>query len=111
MNDIRIDSSALLELKEMLEDEFDDLINTYIRDADQKMAQLPNLIEAGDFAEVRHLSHSLKGASINIGIMRFGELCHQLESAAHNQNSSNFDEYFAKMKSEFEWVVVELPKI
>jgi HPt (histidine-containing phosphotransfer) domain-containing protein len=111
MENTRLDSSALLELKEMLEDEFDDLISTYIRDADLKMTQLAQKIEAADFPEIRHLAHSLKGASINIGIIKFGELCHQLENAAHSQNPSNFDECYALMKSEYDWVSSELSKI
>ena len=111
MDDTRLDSSALLELKEMLEDEFEDLISTYIRDADFKMSQLAEKIEEVDFPEIRHLAHSLKGASINIGIVRFGKLCHQLESAAQSQNASNFEEYFALMKSEYDWVSTEIIKI
>jgi HPt (histidine-containing phosphotransfer) domain-containing protein len=108
MNETRIDVDALSELKEMLEDEFGELIETYIRDVSNKMSQLKELIRGSDFVAVRELAHSIKGASVNIGVLKFGELCHRLEMAASEQNSGIFSEWFEQMSSEYEWVKNEL---
>ena len=78
----RIDLNALNELKEILEDEFDHLIATYIQDTQNKLDRLKAAASIANSAEVRELAHSIKGASINIGVMRLSELCQQMESAA-----------------------------
>lgn len=111
MDKERIDIPAITELKEMLEEEFDELIQTYIRDTDTKLAQLENAIEPVDCDEVRKLAHSMKGASVNIGILQYGEICHRLEVDALNQTTEHFSDLLLALQNEYTAVKIELAQI
>lgn len=104
----RIDLETLSELKEMLEEEFTDLIETYISDTQAKVEQISEFIEKKDAPEVRRLAHSMKGSSVNLGINHLGDICHQLENEAASGNDSNFTSHFEKISSEVTWVISEL---
>lgn len=105
MSTPRIDEEAITELKEMLEDEFPDLIETYISDTQTKLDLLQQEIANGNAVEVRKLAHSLKGASVNIGIMAFGELCHDLEEQAKTEQSGDFKAGMGAITEEFATLV------
>ena len=75
-----VESATLNELKEILEDEFPLLVNTYIQDVDQRMAKLRSAIDAADSALVKAEAHALKGSSRNLGVNPLGELFARLEA-------------------------------
>lgn len=90
MTKLAIDLTAIQELKDILEDEFDVLIDTYIDDTANKLKQLQTAIAAQDADQVRKLAHSIKGASMNIGLMAFSDVCQQLEDAAKAGETGQF---------------------
>lgn len=108
MSTPRIDQEAISELKEMLEDEFADLIDTYINDTKTKLVLLAEEVSNEDAGAVRKLAHSLKGASINIGIMALGALCHDLEELAKAEQVSGFQTGLDAINAEFEQLIPEL---
>nr|HQV22619.1 Hpt domain-containing protein [Agitococcus sp.] len=57
-----IDTEQLAELKEVLEDEFSVLIDTYLTDAKLRLTLIKNGIATQDYEAVRLAAHSLKGA-------------------------------------------------
>ena len=61
-----LDTAQLIELKEIMEDAFDDLVSTYLDDSSEKLTKLEAAITAQDTQEVSSLAHSLKGSSSNI---------------------------------------------
>ena len=77
-----LDEEALAELQEVMEDEFDILINTYINDSSDRIAHLRAALEKSDADSFAKSAHSFKGSCINIGAPRLGELCFQAEKAA-----------------------------
>ena len=74
-----IDAEQLAELKEVLEDEFSVLIDTYLTDAKFRLQLIENGINSQDYEAVRLAAHSLKGASANLGALVLAELCEKLE--------------------------------
>ena len=74
-----IDAEQLAELKEVLEDEFSVLIDTYLTDAKFRLQLIENGINSQDYEAVRLAAHSLKGASANLGALVLAELCETLE--------------------------------
>jgi HPt (histidine-containing phosphotransfer) domain-containing protein len=108
MSAMRIDRAAILEIQEMLEDEFVELVNTYKKDIDNKIAALGLAIDATDDDTIRKLSHSMKGASLNLGVIHFGELCHGLEEDAKVAIRSQYANHLAKIQEEKPMVFAEL---
>lgn len=86
MTEPRINAEVLAELKDILEEEFGDLVTTYIRDTKRKMTDLVSQVEQQNFDSIHKLAHSLKGASSNLGVIYFTRLCHDLEQAAIKRN-------------------------
>ena len=74
-----IDTEQLAELKEVLEDEFSVLIDTYLTDAKLRLNLIKNGIATQDYEAVRLAAHSLKGASANLGAVILAQLCEKLE--------------------------------
>lgn len=74
-----LDMEQLAELKEVLEDEFEVLINTYLTDAQLRLKLIEEGLDTKNYEQVRLAAHSLKGASANIGALVLAQLCEELE--------------------------------
>lgn len=90
-----LDTEQLAELKEVLEDEFDVLINTYLTDAQLRLQLIEQGIAAQNYEQVRLAAHSLKGASANIGALILAQLCEQLE---HDCKVGEYQECHIQLK-------------
>jgi histidine phosphotransfer protein HptB len=80
-----IDIEALAELEDIMEDDFGLLLETYLLDADKKLAELSEALTSGDARAVRELAHSFKGASCNVGALPLSRLCESVEQFAKNE--------------------------
>lgn len=76
---LHIDSEQLSELKEVLEDDFGVLIDTYLSDAKLRLQLIKTGISTKNYESVRLAAHSLKGASSNLGAQVLAQWCEQLE--------------------------------
>lgn len=110
MTEDRLDVATIKELKEILEDEFYDLVDTYICDTKQKMALLAGNVEQHDHKKIGEIAHSMKGASYNLGANRFGYYCHQLEKDANKDADETYRQHVAKLQDEVICVYAELEK-
>jgi len=61
-----INQAQIAELKELMEDAFEDLVSTYVQDSEDKIKALSQALEAGASDDVGSLAHSLKGSSLNM---------------------------------------------
>ncbi|MBV1883790.1 MAG: Hpt domain-containing protein [Pseudomonadales bacterium] len=75
-----VDMETLQELKEVMEDEFGILIETYLEDSTMRVDALRAALVARDADELRKAAHSFKGSCGNIGAPTLADLCHQVES-------------------------------
>ena len=105
---VHIDAEQLAELKEVLEDEFGVLINTYLTDAKFRLQLIQNGINNQDYEAVRLAAHSLKGASANLGALILAQLCEKLEHDCKVGQTQGCDILLKKMEVEFLTIQVEL---
>lgn len=74
-----LDTESLDMLKEVMAEEFEELLELYIEDASQHLTELERAIARKDCVAVTKVSHSLKGASSNIYARRMAAICLALE--------------------------------
>ena len=96
-----IQSEVLIELKEILADDFPELVTTYLEDAMQRMDRLETAIAASDASNVKLEAHSLKGASANIGARNLADLCAEMENQGEAERLEQAPELFSKIRSQF----------
>lgn len=83
------DKEVLNDLKDLLEGDFEELIEVYLRDLKTKVPEMEQHAHDQNYASLSKVAHSLKGASINLGIGPFGEQCGLIEQAARKQASDD----------------------
>ncbi|MGE8063996.1 Hpt domain-containing protein [Pseudomonas sp. NPDC089569] len=101
MADIHLDPDALNALREVMEDEFSTLIDTFLADS---VERLQRLTVSTDAAQVLEAAHSFKGSSSNMGAIRLAGLCHELEQRAKGQNLSDLEALVAEIAREFAFI-------
>jgi HPt (histidine-containing phosphotransfer) domain-containing protein len=93
-----LDLDALSALREVMEDAYPQLLDTFIDDSEQR---LQSLREAGKAAQLIDVAHSFKGSSSNMGAVRLVALCGELEKNAEKLSSSQIQELIAAIDVEF----------
>ena len=114
-----LDEEALAELQDVMEDEFEVLIQTYLTDSRDRIASLKEALAAGDadaVARTAHsfkgscngdadavarTAHSFKGSCINIGAPRLGDLCQAAEQAGKVADLARAQALMADIEAEF----------
>ena len=99
-----VDTETLNMLKEVMEDDFNALISTYLDDAGTRIPQLQTLLEEANAEELRHCAHSLKGSSSNLGAMPLSELCFEVETRAKEQQLGEVEPFLRQIEQEYEQV-------
>ena len=99
-----VDVSALQDLKEIMESEFETLINTFVMDSLSKIDELVGAIAANDADALRKIAHSLKGSSSNICAAQLSELARQLEFMGKDGVTDGASGIIEQLKVEFEVV-------
>jgi HPt (histidine-containing phosphotransfer) domain-containing protein len=101
---LHLDQEALAELQDVMEGEFDVLVQTYINDSLERIGGLKAALDAGDAEELAKVAHSLKGSCINIGAPRLGDLCQRAEVAGKSQNLGQVPVLLKAIDAEFQIV-------
>lgn len=79
-----LDDKVLADLQSLLAAEFDDLITTFLDDAERRHRAMQARLQSGAAAaeELRRDAHSFKGSCLNLGAVRLAALCLSLEEDA-----------------------------
>lgn len=102
MNDKpHLDEEALAELRDVMEDEFDILIQTYISDSRERIQALHQALSGDHQDAFAKTAHSFKGSSINIGASRLGELCFRAEKAGREGRLDDARQLMPELEAEF----------
>lgn len=106
-----VDTETLSMLKEVMEDDFSELITTYIDDATSRVEQLSSFLNDKDSEALRHCAHSLKGSSSNLGATALSDLCFEIESRAKDNQLAEVGLYIEQIAEEFLSVKSALEKL
>ena len=105
---MHLDSTQLQELKEVLEDEFRVLVETYLQDAQLRLNLIRAALQGADNDGGRQAAHSLKGASANLGANRLSSLCERMEHSAKVGQIAECGPLAAEIEADFGHVKREL---
>ncbi len=105
MTDLQhLDLEALEELRDVMEDEFQSLIETFIVDAERKLVAFQAAISGANADEVGKVSHSFKGSCSNIGAPLLSALCKKSEDKGRENDLSGVDVIFDDICNEYQIV-------
>ena len=102
MSDQPIDMNVINELRDVMEEEFTSVIESYLSNVPPLYSELRNAAVAEDVAGMVNPAHSLKSSSANVGAMTVSETAKTIEMAARNNDG-------ATAKSAFEQLNQVLP--
>lgn len=101
MSDQHINIIALEELKGIMGNDFALLIDTFVKDSDQRIEVLGRAIALADAEDLRSIAHSFKGSSSNVGAPFLAELCFQLETMGRENDLDQSMDVYTLLKQEY----------
>ncbi|MCP5335030.1 MAG: Hpt domain-containing protein [Oceanospirillaceae bacterium] len=96
-----LDLDALAELKDIMEEEFVMLLETYIVDADKKIIELADAVTKKDPKAITSVAHSLKGASSNVSAVNLAGMCKTLEHKGRDNDLTDLEACYQRIKDEY----------
>ncbi|RZA04401.1 MAG: Hpt domain-containing protein [Moraxellaceae bacterium] len=96
-----LDYDALNSLKDVMEDDFGFLIETFIQDSNARLMKFSELISTNEADQIRRTAHSFKGSCSNLGALRLASLCSNLERKALNQEFDTLPADLTDIQEEF----------
>lgn len=100
----RLNTELLEELKDIMEEEFPLLLETYLRESQLQYQRIDNAWKQQEMEDLRRSAHSLKGSSGNIGAEQLAGLCGALERQAKQAAVAGVSVTLQALHSEFEAV-------
>jgi len=91
--------------------EFDylvELIDSFLEEAPQLLAELNQAVEGGDAAGVRRVAHSLKSNGADFGATAFSNLCKELEMIGKSGEVDSAADLSGQVVAEYERVELAL---
>ncbi|CAI8739100.1 histidine phosphotransfer protein HptB [Pseudomonas sp. IT-347P] len=98
MTDTHIDREVLSVLREVMEEGYPELLDTFLADSENRLHELQ---KASDAKALSEAAHSFKGSASNMGAVRLAELCQELESGAKIKSPSDIARLVADITGEF----------
>ncbi|WP_227430462.1 Hpt domain-containing protein [Psychrobacter sp. I-STPA6b] len=105
---LHIDSEQFEELQDLLEDDFAELMATYMQDSLKRVEEIQTAINTGDNATGFESAHSLKGASANIGAIPLKDLCYQMQEACRDNTITQQQSLLDNIATELQLVSQEI---
>lgn len=96
-----LDYETLNTLREVMEDDFGLLIDTFIQDSNDRILILREVVSGTEADPIRRAAHSFKGSSSNVGALRLMTLCLSLEKKAMANNFERLEQDLVEIEQEF----------
>lgn len=84
-----INDEQFEDMRDLLDEDFDDLVRTFIVDSKKRLTILQDAFANNDNAAGFEAAHAMKGASANLGAELLMRLSAQLQEACRNQDIGN----------------------
>jgi HPt (histidine-containing phosphotransfer) domain-containing protein len=92
-----LDRSIVVELREVMEDGFGELVETYLNSSPELMDALQKAVDTEDVEAMAAPAHSLKSSSANMGATKLSSLARAVESAARERDMKKALAAYRKM--------------
>ncbi len=92
------------ELRELMEDDFPELIEIFLDDSDNRVSALKQAIEQSDATAIRDEAHGLKGSCSNLGADKLSDISFELETMGRLEQLLEIDEAFQRLINEHKLV-------
>ncbi len=99
-----VDIKVLNGLKQLLEEDYEDLLPAYVTSVTGILRDLRKLDAEGECESVERGAHSIKSASGNLGAKHLASLAEGLERQAHFRRVEDLNRHLHSMETEFERV-------
>ena len=96
-----LDMESLNGLREVMGDEFSQLIDTFISDSDVRIETICEAVNSADPEAIRRTAHSLKGSASNMGATQLTQLCRNLEDLGHDGKSEGSEAIYQQINAEY----------
>lgn len=83
-NLVRLDEAQYTELRDILEEDFDELIRSFFSDSAARILEIKQAYNSNDNRAGYEAVHALKGASVNLGANYLADLCYKLQNQCAN---------------------------
>lgn len=104
-----IETSMLDEYRSSLgSDIINDLIQTYISDAEARSQEMLRFYNEGQIDDLGKEAHALKGAAANLGVQRVAEYTKQLQTACEANDTKAIADLVPKIQAEISLALGEL---
>ena len=102
---ISINKEMIEELKELMEDDFPLLLNTFLDDSNKRLVDLKLAIAEENANDVRELAHGFKGSSANLGAEKLARISSELESMGRTDELSEVESSFIELNNEYKIIL------
>jgi HPt (histidine-containing phosphotransfer) domain-containing protein len=99
--DIHLDNAVLETLRDVMEDEYSLLLETFLLDSEERLRLLLATSLSGDAQAMRLAAHSFKGSCSNMGALLLASLCKELEELARRERLDATAEVLERVQREF----------
>jgi HPt (histidine-containing phosphotransfer) domain-containing protein len=99
-----VEMERLNELTDSNEDSIRELVDLFLKQTAQQLAQLEAAVRANKADDVRRVAHSCAGASATLGMTRFVPLLRELEKQGASGTLTNANEIYDKAALEFKLI-------
>ena len=96
-----LEGSVLATLRDVMENEYPVLLDTFIVDSEERLRGLQQGLEWADAQALRLAAHSFKGSCSNMGAPLLASLCKQLEEAGRREQLEQAPDLIEQVEREF----------
>lgn len=84
-------------LRVQVDSDLEELIPGFLNNRQKDVSQIENLLNAGDFATIKRIGHTMKGACGGYGFDRLSEIGREIEKAAATEDKTEIQKYLREI--------------
>lgn len=100
-NDPVIDSDVLQEIRDLMEEDFADLVRTFLADSEALLGEIAQGLGQGDAALVHRAAHKLKASAASLGAVGLSDHAWELETLGRAGSLGGADAALAAAQGQF----------
>ena len=101
MAEVHVDNAVLETLRDVMEDEYSLLLETFLADSEERLRLLVAAAQSADAQAMRLAAHSFKGSCSNMGALLLASLCKELEELARRELLDQVTPVLEQVQREF----------